>query len=155
MNDVDARLDVREGVRRGEDGFPFVLLDQVAVRSAVQRERRAVHEGAQVVVLVKVGDPLLQLVGVEERLHVGDLEVGLEHKEVQRLHNVHTAALLHTHTHAQRYLVGIQFVFVYRIGVLDYFDHVIAKPLRVELLCHKVPVLKLFKKTKQNKTRRS
>lgn len=98
VNDVDACLDVREGVRRGEDGFPLVLLDQVAVCTAVQRERRAVHEGAQVVVLVKVGDPLLQLVGVEERLHVGDLEVGLEHKKLSVLHNVHTAALLHTHT---------------------------------------------------------
>lgn len=78
MDDVDARLDVREGVRRCQDGFAFVLLVQVAVSAAVQSEGGAVHEGTQVVVLVKVGDSFLQLVGVEVGLDVGDLEVGLK-----------------------------------------------------------------------------
>lgn len=77
MNDIDTCLDVGEGVRRCEDGFAFVLLVQIAVCSAVQREGSAVHEGAQVVVLVEVSDSLLQLVCVEERFDVGDLEVGL------------------------------------------------------------------------------
>lgn len=77
MDDVDARLDVGEGVRGGEDGLPLELLVQVAVRPPVQRERRAVDEAAQVVVLVKVRDAVLHLVGVEVRLHVGDLDEGL------------------------------------------------------------------------------
>lgn len=59
MDNVDARLDVRERVRRRQDGFALVLLVEVAVRAAVQSEGGAVHEGAQVVVLVKVGDSLL------------------------------------------------------------------------------------------------
>ena len=65
-------------MQHGKDGLALVLLVQVAVGAAVQRERRAVHEGAQVVVLVEVRDPLLQLVRVEEGLHVGDLQVGLD-----------------------------------------------------------------------------
>lgn len=77
MDDVDAGFDVRKSVGGGEDGLAFVLLVQVAVGPAVQRERRAVHECAQVVVLVKVRDALLQLVGVEEGLHVCDLKVCL------------------------------------------------------------------------------
>lgn len=81
VQDIDACLDVRKSVRRGQDGFALVLLIQVAVRSAVQRERSTVHEGAQVVVLVKVGNPLLHLVRVEVWLHVGDLEVGLKKKK--------------------------------------------------------------------------
>lgn len=59
VDNVDACLDVREGMRCSKNGFAFVLLVQVAVSSAVQCERSAVHEGAQVVVLVKVGDPFL------------------------------------------------------------------------------------------------
>lgn len=78
VDDVDARLDVREGVRRRQDAFAFVLFVQVAVGSAVQCEGSTVHEGTQVVVLVKVGDSLLELVRVEEWFNVGDLEVGLK-----------------------------------------------------------------------------
>lgn len=78
MDDVDARLDVGEGVRRGEDGLPLELLVQVAVRPPVQRERRAVDEAPQVVVLVKVRDAVLHLVRVEVRLHVRDLDEGLQ-----------------------------------------------------------------------------
>lgn len=59
VDDVDARLDVGEGVRRCQDGFAFVLLVQVAVGSAVQCKGSTVHEGSQVVVLVKVGDSFL------------------------------------------------------------------------------------------------
>ncbi len=77
MDDVDAGLDVGEGVGGGEDGLAFVLLVQVTVGPAVQRERRTVHERAQVIVLVKVRDALLQLVSVEEGLHVCDLQVCL------------------------------------------------------------------------------
>lgn len=77
MDDVDAGLDVGEGVRGGENGLAFVLLVQVAVCPSVQRERRAVHERAQVIVFVKVRDALLQLVGVKEGFHVCDLKVRL------------------------------------------------------------------------------
>lgn len=59
MDDIDACLDVREGVRCCEDAFAFVLLAQVAVGSAVQSEGGTVHKGTQVVVLVKVGDSFL------------------------------------------------------------------------------------------------
>ena len=59
MDNIDACLDVRESMRRREDGFAFVLLIQVAVGSAVQSEGSTVHEGTQVVVLVKVGDSFL------------------------------------------------------------------------------------------------
>lgn len=81
VDDVDARLDVGEGVRGGEDGLPLELLVQVAVRPPVQRERRAVDEAAQVVVLVKVRDAVLHLVRVEVRLHVGNLDEGLREDE--------------------------------------------------------------------------
>jgi len=77
VDDVDARLDVGERVRRGEDGLALELLVQVAVGAAVQRERRAVHEAPQVVVLVEVRDAVLHLVRVEVRLHVRDLDEGL------------------------------------------------------------------------------
>lgn len=74
MDDVDARLDVREGVGGGEEGLAFVLLMQVAMRPPVQREGGAVDETAEVVVLVEVGDAVLHFVGVEVRLHVRDLD---------------------------------------------------------------------------------
>lgn len=86
VDDVDACLDVGESVGRGEDGLAFVLLVQVPVGAPVQGEGGAVHEGAQVVVLVEVGDPLLQLVRVEEGLHVGDLEVGLTDIDIQHIY---------------------------------------------------------------------
>jgi len=77
VNDVDACLDVGEGVRGGQDGLALELLVEVAVRAAVQCEGRAVHEAPQVVVLVEVGDALLHLVRVEEWLHIRDLDEGL------------------------------------------------------------------------------
>lgn len=78
VDDVDPRLDVRESVRRREDGFAFVLLVQLAVGSPVQSEGSTVHEVTQVVVLVKIGDSFLQLIRVEERLDVRYLEVCLK-----------------------------------------------------------------------------
>lgn len=56
VDDIDAGLYVREGMGCRQDGFAFVLLMQVPVGSAVQSEGSAVHESAQVVVLIKVGD---------------------------------------------------------------------------------------------------
>lgn len=61
-----------------QDCFALELLVQLPVSSAVQREGRAVHETPQVVVLVKVSYPVLHLVRVKVRLHVGYLNVGLE-----------------------------------------------------------------------------
>lgn len=77
VDDVHTGLYVREGVRRCEDCFAFVLLMKVAVCPAVQSKGSAVHEGAKVVVLVKISDSFFQLVSVKVRLDIGDLEVGL------------------------------------------------------------------------------
>ena len=89
--DVDAGLDVGEGMRGGEDGLPFELLVEVAVCTAVQREGRAVDKASQVVVLVEVGDAVLHLVRVEEGLHVRDLNVSLR----KSLKNVKGPILYH------------------------------------------------------------
>lgn len=78
VDDVDARLDVREGVGGGEDGLAFVLLVQVAVCPSVQREGGAVDEPSEVVVLVEVSDAVLHFVGVEVGLHVRDLDERLQ-----------------------------------------------------------------------------
>lgn len=78
MDDVDARLDVGEGVGGGQDGLAFVLLMQVAVGPSVQREGGAVDETPEVVVLVEVSDAVLHFVGVEVRLHVRDLDERLQ-----------------------------------------------------------------------------
>lgn len=77
MDDIDAGLDVGESVGGGEQSLALELLVQVAVRSPVQREGSTEHESAQVVVLVKVRDAILQLIRVEERLHVSQLDVCL------------------------------------------------------------------------------
>lgn len=77
MDDVDAGLDVREGMRGGENGLAFELFVQVPVCPSVQGEGGAVDETPQVVVLVKVGDTVLHLVRVEVRLHICDLDEGL------------------------------------------------------------------------------
>lgn len=78
MDDVDACLDVRESMGGGEDGFAFELFVQVPVGSPIQSERGAVDEPSQVVVLVKVRDAVLHLVCVKVRLHVRDLDEGLQ-----------------------------------------------------------------------------
>lgn len=77
VNDVDAGLDVGKGVAGGENGLAFVLLVQVSVCAAVQRERRAVNKAPQVVVLVEIRDAVLHLVRVEVRLHISDLDESL------------------------------------------------------------------------------
>ena len=78
MDDVDACLDVREGVGGGEDGLAFKLFVQVPVGPPVQSKGRAVDETSQVVVLVEVGDAVLHLVGVKVGLHVRDLDECLQ-----------------------------------------------------------------------------
>lgn len=65
-------------MRRGEDGLAFELLVQVAVGPPVQREGSAVDKTSQVVILIKVGDPVFHLVRVEVRLHVCDLNKRLQ-----------------------------------------------------------------------------
>lgn len=78
MNDVYPGFNVRESVGRRQDCFALELLVQLPVSSAVQREGRAVHETPQVVVFVEVSYPVLHLVRVKVRLHVGYLDVGLQ-----------------------------------------------------------------------------
>lgn len=82
VDDVDPCLNVRKGVRRGEDGFAFELLVQVPVGAPVQGERGAVDEAPQVIVLIEVGDAVFHLVSVEVRLHVRDLN-----ERLQKRHN--------------------------------------------------------------------
>lgn len=78
MNDVYPGFNVREGVGRRQDRFALELLVELPVSSAIQREGRAVHETPQVVVFVEVSYPVLHLVRVKVRLHVGYLNVGLQ-----------------------------------------------------------------------------
>lgn len=77
LDDVDASLDVGEGVHGGEDGLPLVLLAQLAARPPALGEGRGVHEAPQVEVLLEVGQAVLHLVVVEVGLHEGDLDVRL------------------------------------------------------------------------------
>lgn len=77
LDDVDASLDVGEGVHGGENGLPLVLLVEFAPRPPALGEGRGVHEAPQVEVLLKVGQPVFHLVVVKVRLHVSDLDVGL------------------------------------------------------------------------------
>lgn len=146
MDDIDAGLDVGKGVGGSEDGLAFVLLMQVAVGPPVQRERRTVHECAQVIVLVKVSDALLQLVSVEERLHICDL------KECLGNINTHIALCIKLQLQWSKRpiyikkkvfsraiafisnLIGVQFGLVNRVGVLDDRHHVITKSFRVKFL---------------------
>lgn len=126
VDNIDPCLDVREGVRRCQDGFAFVLLVQVAVSAAVQSEGSAVHEGTQVVVLVKVGDSFLQLICVKVGLDIGDLQVSLKKSSVQ-LDIFKIYIFFKQQTYTSLYLVGIEFVFVHWVGVFDNFDHLIPK----------------------------
>lgn len=78
VDDVNACLDVREGVGGGEDGLAFELFVQVPVCPPIQSEGGAVDETSQVVVLVKVSDAVLHLIRVKVRLHICDLDEGLQ-----------------------------------------------------------------------------
>lgn len=77
MAHADARLDVGEGVVCTEQCLALVLFRQLPVRSPVWREGCAEQKGSQTVVAVEVGHPVLELIGVEVRLHVCDLDVRL------------------------------------------------------------------------------
>lgn len=77
VDDVDAGLDVREGVGSSEDGLSLVLFVQVTVRPSIQRKRRAIDKPPQVVVLIEVCDPVLHLIGVEIRFNIRDLNESL------------------------------------------------------------------------------
>lgn len=88
MDDVDASLDVREGVHGGEDGLPLVLLAQLAARPPALGERCRVHEAPQVKVLLKVSEAVFHLVVIKVGLHKGDLDVGLTRDSGPNLLNV-------------------------------------------------------------------
>lgn len=156
MDDINAGLDVGEGVGGSEDGLAFVLLMQVTVGPTVQRKRCTVHERAQVIVLVKVCDALLQLVSVEERLHICDLKVCLGNINTDGTvqygdHMYKTAVtVVKQTTYIYIYikafspalafisnLIGVQFGLVDRVGVLDDRHHVITKSFRVKFLQRK------------------
>lgn len=78
LDDIDASLDVGEGMHGGEDGLPLVLLVELASRPSALGEGRGVHEAPQVEVLLKVCQTVLHLVVIEEGLHVSDLDICLE-----------------------------------------------------------------------------
>lgn len=78
LDDVDASLDVREGVHGGEDGLPLVLLVELAARPSALGEGCGVHEAPQVEVLLKVRQAVFHLIVIKEGLHISDLDVCLE-----------------------------------------------------------------------------
>lgn len=78
LDDVDASLDVREGVHGGEDGLPLVLLVELAARPPAFGEGRGVHEAPQVEVLLEVCQAVFHLVVVKVGLHESDLDIRLE-----------------------------------------------------------------------------
>ena len=78
LDDVDAGLDVGEGVHGGQDGLPLVLLAELSPRAARSCEGRGEHEAPEVEVLLEVGQPVLHLVVVEIGLCIRDLDVCLE-----------------------------------------------------------------------------
>lgn len=78
LNDVDAGLDVGEGVHGGEDGLPLILLVEFASRSAALGEGRGVHEAPQVEIFLKVCHSVFHFIVVEEWLHKSDLDVSLD-----------------------------------------------------------------------------
>lgn len=78
LDDVDASLDVGEGMHGGEDGLPLVLLVEFTPRPSALGEGRGVHEAPQVEVLLKVCHTVFHLIVVKEGLHVSDLDICLE-----------------------------------------------------------------------------
>lgn len=80
LDDVDASLDIGEGMHGGEDGLPFVLLVQLASRPSALGERCRVHETPQVEVLLKVCQPVFHLVVIKVGLHISDLDVCLKRR---------------------------------------------------------------------------
>lgn len=78
LDDVDASLDIGEGVHGSEDGLPLVLLVEFAPWPSALGERRGVHEAPQVEVLLKVCQPVFHLIVIKVGLHVSDLDICLE-----------------------------------------------------------------------------
>lgn len=109
LDDVDASLDVGEGVHGGEDGLPLVLLAQLAARPPALCEGRGVHETPQVEVLLKVGQAVLHLVVVKVGLHKGDLDVRLTRRIKNNVKpskkNVCFFSCLHKHANTTEYNV--------------------------------------------------
>lgn len=77
MDDINAGSDVGESMRSGEQSLALELLVQIPMCSSIQCEWGTKHEGAQIVVLVKIRDTVLQFIGVKERLHISQLDVCL------------------------------------------------------------------------------
>lgn len=82
LDDVDASLDVGEGVHGGEDRLPLVLLVEFPSRPSAFGEGRGVHEAPQIEVLLKVCQSVFHLIVIKEGLHICDLDVCLERNSV-------------------------------------------------------------------------
>lgn len=82
LDDVDASLDVGEGMQGGEDGLSLVLLVEFPPRPSALGEGSGVHETPQVEVLLKVCQPVFHLIVIEVGLHIGDLDICLERSSV-------------------------------------------------------------------------
>ncbi len=78
LDDIDAGLDIGEGMHGGEDGLPLVLLVEFTPRPSALGEGRCVHEAPQVEVFLKVGQPVFHLIVIKERFHVSDLDISLQ-----------------------------------------------------------------------------
>lgn len=79
MAHVDASLDIREGVVRAQQCLALVLFMQLSMCTPIGGEGCAEQKGAQPVVAIKIGHPVLELIGVEMWFHIRDLDVGLGH----------------------------------------------------------------------------
>lgn len=108
------------------------------MRPPVQRERGAVDEAPQVVVLVEVSDAVLHLVRVKVWLHVRDLDEGLRasrHSKFKKVDVLNGSFSVHfSDVVMKRYLVRVQLALVYWVGVLDDFNLVLSEALAVETL---------------------
>lgn len=78
LDDVNASLDIGEGVHGGEDGLPLVLLLKFTPRTSAFGEGCGVHEAPQVEILLKVCQPVFHLIVVKVGLHVSNLDVSLK-----------------------------------------------------------------------------
>lgn len=74
---MDASLDVGEGMVRAQQCLALVLFVQLPVCTPIGCKGRAEQKGAQPVVAVEIGHPVLELIGIEVRFHICDLDVSL------------------------------------------------------------------------------
>lgn len=88
MAHMDASLDVRECVIRAQQCLALVLFMQLPMCTPIGCERRAEQKGAQPVVAIEISHPVLELIGVEMRFHVCNLDVGLLGVELGLVHGV-------------------------------------------------------------------